>query len=603
MPTTSPSNNSACRAKYARPLARQGLENEIRSTVAQQYVPGRSRNVHVSQLAENLASEPVLLPVYIMAYRYQEKVYRFLVNGQTGKAFGDAPFSYRKLWAILGIVLDARLRGPLDDDLRLRHGDDTYRPGGGDRGPIIGIGLSGPDRGYQLGSPNVSAPGNPSRKRAFSPRATFAILRPGSSQAFSTNNPANMVREPILQQESTEAEPVEDRDLRPRLMRDMVGQRAVHERLQIAVDAARKREEPLGHILFDGPPGLGKTTFAMCIHRELDVGFQITSAPAINAPKDLVPYLTNASEGSVLFIDEIHRLPKGVEEYLYSAMEDFRVDIVLGEGTNARTMSIPTKPFTLIGATTRAGLLSAPLRDRFQIREHLDFYSDEELGQIVTQNAKKLEVEIDAESAAEIARRSRGTPRIANNRLRWIRDYATSRADGRITLEVTTAALEMEGIDTLGLGRQDRKYLNTIIGTFAGGPAGVEAIAHTMNVSADTLSDEVEPFLLRSGLVTRTPRGRVATVAAFSHLKLPAPEGTTSAQQSLPLWRRVAPLLWVARLLQPGPAQPTRSICGLGYPRSTAQPIETGRIALALITLQPCEKASLRPHLIKGHNS
>jgi len=331
-----------------------------------------------------------------------------------------------------------------------------------------------------------------------------------------------MAREPILQRWDQQTD--EDRDLRPQTMAEMVGQRDVYERLQIAVDAARKRGDSLGHILFDGPPGLGKTTFALCIPRELGVDVQLTSGAALNAPKDLVPYLTNAQERSVLFIDEIHRLPKGVEEYLYTAMEDFRVDIVHGEGTNARTLNLWLKPFTLIGATTRAGLLSAPLRDRFQLREHLDFYTVSELSEIVVRNAAKLAVDIDSVSASEIAQRSRGTPRIANNRLRWVRDYATSRADGRIRLEVTRAALAMEGVDQLGLGRQDRRYLETIIRVFGGGPAGVEAIAHTMNASADTLADEVEPFLLRSELVVRTPRGRVATSRAYQHLQLPTPE-------------------------------------------------------------------------------
>ena len=312
----------------------------------------------------------------------------------------------------------------------------------------------------------------------------------------------------------------EDRGLRPQRMQDMVGQRDVYDRLQIAVDAARKRGDPLGHILFDGPPGLGKTTFAMCIPRELDVNVQITSGAALAAPKDLVPYLTNADQHSVLFIDEIHRLPIAVEEYLYPAMEDFRVDIVHGEGPNARTLNLWLKPFSLIGATTRSGLLSAPLRDRFQIREHLEFYSVEELAEIVRRSASKLSVEIEDNARTEIARRSRGTPRVANNRLRWVRDYATSKADGRITLEVVLAALKMAGIDPVGLDRQDRKYLETIIRVFNGGPAGVEAIAHTMNTAPDTLSDEVEPFLLRSELVVRTPRGRVATAKACDHLQI-----------------------------------------------------------------------------------
>ena len=329
-----------------------------------------------------------------------------------------------------------------------------------------------------------------------------------------------MVREPILGHMIDEEL---DRELRPRRMKDMVGQREVAARIEIAVDAARKRQEVLGHILFDGPPGLGKTTFATVIPRDLGVPFQIASGAALKAPKDLVPYLTNAEEGSVLFIDEIHRMPKAVEEFLYPAMEDFRIDITLGEGINARTINMPLKPFTLIGATTRTGLLSAPLRDRFIMREHLEFYTVAELAEIVRRNAAKLQVEITDDAADEIASRSRGTPRLANNRLRWVRDYTTSRADGRITLDVARAALEMQGIDALGLDNQDRKYLETIIRVFDGGPVGVEAVAHTINTAIDTLTDEVEPFLLRSELVIRTPRGRCVTTAGYNHLGIQPP--------------------------------------------------------------------------------
>ncbi|HEV7222721.1 MAG TPA: Holliday junction branch migration DNA helicase RuvB [Pirellulales bacterium] len=317
-----------------------------------------------------------------------------------------------------------------------------------------------------------------------------------------------------------------DRDLRPQRMRDMVGQREVFERLEIALNAARKRSEPLGHILFDGPPGLGKTTFATVIPHELGVTLQIASGAALAAPKDLIPYLTNAEEGSVLFIDEIHRMPKAVEEFLYPAMEDFRIDLTLGEGVNARTINMSLRPFTLIGATTRTGLLSAPLRDRFVMREHLDFYTVDELAEIVRRNAIKLDVPIDDESATEIASRSRGTPRLANNRLRWVRDYATAKANGRITLKVARAALDMQGIDPRGLDGQDRKYLETIIRVFHGGPVGVEAVAHTMNTAPDTLVDEVEPYMLRTSLVIRTPRGRKATPAAYEHLGFePVEEG------------------------------------------------------------------------------
>ncbi|MGW8258380.1 MAG: Holliday junction branch migration DNA helicase RuvB [Thermoguttaceae bacterium] len=339
-----------------------------------------------------------------------------------------------------------------------------------------------------------------------------------------------MGREPILKKDVESKD--DDRALRPKHMREMVGQRDVYARIEIAVDAADKRNEPLGHILFDGPPGLGKTTFATCIPRDLDVNFQIASGATLAAPKDLIPYLTNADERSILFIDEIHRLPKAVEEFLYPAMEDFRIDLTLGEGVNARTINMSLKPFTLIGATTRTGLLSAPLRDRFHMREHLDFYSIAELAEIVGRNAKKLRVETDAHATEEIAGRSRGTPRVANNRLRWVRDYAQSKADGQITLAVARDALEMQGIDPKGLDPQDRKYLETIARVFGGGPVGVEAVAHTMNLPPDTLIDEVEPYLLRSELLIRTPRGRKLTPLAFEHLAIPLPTETDLFDQT-----------------------------------------------------------------------
>ncbi|NQU20796.1 MAG: Holliday junction branch migration DNA helicase RuvB [Candidatus Nealsonbacteria bacterium] len=343
-----------------------------------------------------------------------------------------------------------------------------------------------------------------------------------------------MSREPILQPTADFVD--DDRDLRPQRMQDMVGQREVYARLEIAVDAAEKRGDQLGHILFDGPPGLGKTTFATCIPRDLGVNFQIASGAALAAPKDVIPYLTNAEERSVLFIDEIHRLPKAVEEFLYPAMEDFRIDLTLGEGVNARTINMQLKPFTLIGATTRTGLLSAPLRDRFQMREHLDFYTIEELAEIVRRNAGKLRVEIETDAAVEIAGRSRSTPRLANNRLRWVRDYTQSKADGRITLGVARAALEMQEIDVKGLDRQDRKYLETIARVFGGGPVGVEAVAHTMNLTVDTLIDEVEPYLLRSELVVRTPRGRKMTAAALDHLGLGGTASPAAGEQQRSLF-------------------------------------------------------------------
>lgn len=314
-----------------------------------------------------------------------------------------------------------------------------------------------------------------------------------------------------------------DEELRPQKLEDVVGQRKAVERLRIMLDAAKKRNEPLGHLLFDGPPGLGKTTFATVIPKELGVDFQIASAPALTAPKDVLPYLTNAGFGSVLFLDEIHRLPPAVEEFIYPVMEDFRVDIALGEGINARTINMPLKKFTVIGATTRSGLLTAPLRDRFVNRLHLDFYDEPDLAEIVRRNSKKLHVEIDSDASAEIATRSRGTPRKANNLLYWCRDYADSRAQGRISGDVARAALEMIEVDHVGLDELDRKYLLTLLNVFAGGPAGLSAIAHSMNCPSDTLEDEIEPFLLRVGFLQRTPRGRVITSAAMTHLGLAAP--------------------------------------------------------------------------------
>ena len=306
-----------------------------------------------------------------------------------------------------------------------------------------------------------------------------------------------------------------DAALRPKWLREIIGQKSVTQRLQIAVNACRKLKEPMSHILFDGPPGLGKTTYAHALPNELGTSIQLTSGPALTKPADLLPFLTNLEEGSILFIDEIHRMPRVVEEFIYPAMEDFRIDIILGEGINARTISMNLKRFTLIGATTRSGMLSSPMRDRFRMHEHLDFYSVDELSQIVQINAKKLNTPISPEAAYELARRSRGTPRIANSRLWWVRNYAASESDGTISLELAQAALDMQEVDREGLDKQDRRYLETLINVFDGGPTGVEAIGATMNIPSDTLSDEIEPYLLREQFIVRSPRGRVATPKAF----------------------------------------------------------------------------------------
>lgn len=341
-----------------------------------------------------------------------------------------------------------------------------------------------------------------------------------------------MPREAVVQGGSPDVNHERDAALRPRRLREVIGQRAVVQRLSIVLNACKKLKEPLPHILFDGPPGLGKTTFAHVLPNEMGTSLQLTSGPALSKPADLLPFLTNLEEGSVLFVDEIHRMPRVVEEFIYPAMEDFRIDIVLGEGVNARTIAMRLKHFTLIGATTRSGMLSGPMRDRFKIHEHLEFYSVEELSQIARINADKLQTSIEEAAAIELARRSRGTPRVANSRLSWVRHFAASESDGRITLDIARAALDMQEVDAEGLDKQDRRYLETLIGVFAGGPTGVEALAATMNVPADTLSDEIEPYLLREQFVVRTPRGRMATARAFQLLgkpmKLPPEDGQRS---------------------------------------------------------------------------
>ena len=307
-------------------------------------------------------------------------------------------------------------------------------------------------------------------------------------------------------------------DLRPRRFHDYIGQRDVVNSIQIAVEAAKRRGDTLDHALFHGPPGLGKTTISQIIAREMDTTLVHTSGPALERPADVVGILSNQKRGDVLFIDEIHRLSHAVEEYLYSAMEDFRVDFITGAGAFAKTINLPLQKFTLIGSTTRAGMLSPPLRERFALTYHLDFYSVPELSQVVVRSASILSVVIDGAGAEVIARRSRGTPRIANNLLRRVRDYAQVRGDGRINAEVAAEALLVEGVDELGLDRLDRLYLETLSKHYGGGPAGINALAASANEEVQTLEDVVEPFLLKIGFIMRTSQGRRATPQGMMHV-------------------------------------------------------------------------------------
>jgi holliday junction DNA helicase RuvB len=320
--------------------------------------------------------------------------------------------------------------------------------------------------------------------------------------------------------------------LRPKRFDEWVGQRAVIDQLQIAIGAARQRGEPIEHVLLDGPPGLGKTTLAHVIAEEMGVAdrIRITSGPAITKPGELMSTLTNLSEGDILFVDEIHRLNKVVEEFLYPAMEDFRVDFTIDGGLGGRTVNFRLKRFTLIGATTRAGMLSAAMRDRFGLRYHLDFYDADDLTEILGRSAKRLEILADADATAMIAERSRGTPRVANRLLKRIRDYAQVKGDGCITPGVVELALKIEEIDGAGLDRLDRAYLTALIETYRGGPAGIEAVAATMGQSRDTLEDMVEPFLLQRSFITRTRQGRCAMPKAYAHLGLTVPASMASGE-------------------------------------------------------------------------
>jgi Holliday junction DNA helicase RuvB len=314
--------------------------------------------------------------------------------------------------------------------------------------------------------------------------------------------------------------------LRPRTLDEYIGQDRVRDNLVVSIQAARQRGDALDHVLLYGPPGLGKTTLAYVIGNELGVPVRATAGPVLEKPGDLAAMLTTLREREVLFIDEIHRMPAAIEEILYPAMEDFELDIMIGQGPSARSVKVPVQRFTLIGSTTRAGLLTSPLRARFGIVHRLDFYGGDDLAEIVGRSARILGVRIDAESAAEIARRSRGTPRIANRLLRRVRDYAQVRADGAITMAVTSAAMRLLEVDEHGFDDIDRRLLLTIIEKFGGGPVGLGSIAAAISEEKDAIEDIYEPFLIQIGFLDRTPRGRVATARAYQHFGLTTPDKT-----------------------------------------------------------------------------
>lgn len=326
----------------------------------------------------------------------------------------------------------------------------------------------------------------------------------------------------IITTEFAEEDVKIENHLRPQLLKDYIGQQKVKETLSIYIEAARQREEPLDHVLFYGPPGLGKTTLAGIIANEMGVKMKVTSGPAIEKPGEIAAILNNLSEGDVLFIDEIHRLNRQVEEVLYPAMEDFAIDIVIGKGAAARSIRLDLPKFTLVGATTRAGLLTAPLRDRFGVVSRLEFYSTQDLMTIIRRSAEVLHVKIDERGAEELARRSRGTPRLANRLLKRVRDYAQVCHDGVITLQVANEALDLLDVDKYGLDQSDRNILLTMMNKFRGGPVGLDTLAAALGEDSGTLEEVYEPYLIKNGFIQRTPRGRVVTELARAHCGIPA---------------------------------------------------------------------------------
>jgi Holliday junction DNA helicase RuvB len=335
-----------------------------------------------------------------------------------------------------------------------------------------------------------------------------------------------MREEGLARELAPSADPLESAEevtLRPRRLSEFIGQSQLKEHLDIMLEAARRRRQPADHLLFAGPPGLGKTTLAGIVAQEMGAGLRVTSGPALVRAGDLAAILTNLVEGDVLFVDEIHRLGRAVEEILYPAMEDFQLDIVLGKGPSARSIRLDLPRFTLVGATTRTGLITGPLRDRFGFVARLDYYDPTELDEIVRRSASILEVDVDREGAAEIARRSRGTPRIANRLLKRVRDFAEVRGDGAIDLTVAQAGLAVFGVDDLGLDKVDRAILDAVCARFGGGPVGLSTLSVCVGEETDTVEDVYEPYLLQVGLLMRTPRGRVATPAAWQHLGLEPP--------------------------------------------------------------------------------